>query len=114
MNSSRRFFTKTALSLAASLFLFGCGSTETSTTTEYDGFIVEHDTDKRVVNFIHTSDEDVTVILKQEGDERRFTTADGKTILVLTSTGYEIKHTSYKLKVDKNSAGDTLLTFSSL
>ncbi|MDR1460153.1 MAG: hypothetical protein LBI78_00710 [Campylobacteraceae bacterium] len=113
MNSSRRFFTKTALSLIALLFLSGCNTTETSTITEYDGFSVEHDADKRIVNFIHTSDKNVTIISKKEDDKLRFTTIDGETILVIASTGYEIKHTSYKLKAFRNSAGDMLLTLSS-
>ncbi|MDR0762353.1 MAG: hypothetical protein LBF13_04820, partial [Campylobacteraceae bacterium] len=114
MNSSRRFFIKIGISLAALAFMWGCNATETSiVSAEYDGFKVEHDENNHVINFIHTSDENVTVILKTEGDERRFTTVDGETILVLTGDGYEIKHTSYKLKSSKNSAGDMLLTFSS-
>ncbi|MDR2081681.1 MAG: hypothetical protein LBP54_07355 [Campylobacteraceae bacterium] len=111
MDSSRRFFIKTAFSLAALLFLFGCNTVETSTTAEYNGLIVEHDASMRTVNFIHTSNEAVTVVLKIEGDKQRFTTIEGETILVIPSTGYEIKHTSRKLKFSKNSEGDRFFTF---
>ncbi|MDR2342633.1 MAG: hypothetical protein LBD84_06310 [Campylobacteraceae bacterium] len=114
MNGSRRFFMKISIFLAALLFIGGCNSTETSMSiSEYDGFKVERDENNRAINFVHTSDEDVTVILKKEGDERKFTTVDGETILVLANAGYEIKHTSHKLKFSKNSAGDMLFTFSS-
>ncbi|MDR2342632.1 MAG: hypothetical protein LBD84_06305 [Campylobacteraceae bacterium] len=114
MNNSRRFFIKMGIFLAALLFIGGCNSTETSTvTTEYDGFSVEYDKDKRIINLIHTSDKEVMVVLENEGNHtRRLMTIEGKTILDLADNGgeHELKYTSKRIKFSKNDDGNAILT----
>ncbi|MDR0761678.1 MAG: hypothetical protein LBF13_01365 [Campylobacteraceae bacterium] len=99
MNSSRRFFTKTVLSLAALLFIGGCGPEQTQTQTsanleivEHDNFKIEYDRENLKVNFILKGDELVTIVsTHDENGAIKLSTPEGETILVLAQGDNEYK-----------------------
>ncbi|MDR1007143.1 MAG: hypothetical protein LBL65_01095 [Campylobacteraceae bacterium] len=118
MNSSRRFFTKTVLSLTALLFLSGCNSGETQASAdvntdleivEYDNFKIEYDRKNLVANFILKSNQNVTIIsTHDENGVTKFTTREGETIIVLAPGHNEYKSPSL-IGFGKDAEGNSLI-----
>ncbi|MDR0762274.1 MAG: hypothetical protein LBF13_04420 [Campylobacteraceae bacterium] len=127
MNSSRRFFTKTALSLTALLFIGGCGQEQTQTASEnlltqtqtsanleiveYENFKIEYDRENLIVKIILKSNENITIVSKRGQDDsgRILTTLEGETILVLAYGHNEYKSSS-KMGFGKDKDGNSLIS----
>ncbi|MDR0665797.1 MAG: hypothetical protein LBF71_00105 [Campylobacteraceae bacterium] len=116
MNSSRRFFIKISVFLAALFFIGGCNSDETQASADADLEIVEnedlrieYDRKNLIVNFILKNDEGVTIISKPGQDGRVLTTREGETIIVLAYGHNEYRSPS-KMGFGKDNEGNSLIS----
>jgi hypothetical protein len=90
------------ISLAALLFIGGCGPEQTQAVSknastqpqmsvdlevvEHDNFKIEYDRENLIVKIILKSNENVTLVSKPNGDgTRTLTTLDGESVLVLAA-----------------------------
>ncbi|MDR1975369.1 MAG: hypothetical protein LBQ18_00095 [Campylobacteraceae bacterium] len=106
MNSSCRLFIKAGISLAALLFVCGCKSSQDSASSPsssipdqkasiaYKGFVIEVIENKKNINVICKEESDTKLLLKQEGDNKKFIDANGGTIAILS---YEQSGTEWEL-----------------
>ncbi|MDR1285399.1 MAG: hypothetical protein LBJ88_04275 [Campylobacteraceae bacterium] len=127
MNNFGRLFIKIGIFLSILLFVWGCNSTETrnSTTTNnnqnavviaQDGFSIEINKDENnKITIVHTSDNDVRLILKKENNVYEFTTIEGTSILTANPNNGQDLNLNYRansVSFDKND-NITVITLSS-
>ncbi|MDR1007145.1 MAG: hypothetical protein LBL65_01105 [Campylobacteraceae bacterium] len=127
MNNFHRFFIKAGIFLSVLLFVWGCNSTEagnSATTTNnpnitviaQDGFNIEINKDKNnEITVVHTSDNDVRLILKKESNVYEFTTIEGTSILTVNLNSGQDLNLNYRANsVSFNKNNDDTITIITL